>query len=259
MRKLVLALLMASVATPAVAQSATEQRRAAREQARAEKTERAQARVERRRGHAEQPAQVREPSLVPVDEQARRPAVSRATDRGRASSVVQPRPRLAQPGRENRDSVATWRREQRAQQRGSLAETLSDRIDRRRATPPADARPDRPAPPPQTASRRGSAPRWTSSWHNDRRYNWRDHRRRHRSLFQLGFYFDPFGWNYRRYNRGWRLWPSYYDSSYWLRDPFMYRLPYAPHPYRWVRYWDDALLVDVYTGQVVDVVHDFFW
>ena len=40
----------------------------------------------------------------------------------------------------------------------------------------------------------------------------------------------------------------------------MYRLPYrAAGHVRWVRYWDDALLVDIYTGEVVDVIHNFFW
>ena len=103
------------------------------------------------------------------------------------------------------------------------------------------------------------SPRWNTSWHRDHRYNWRDHRRRHRALFRIGFYFDPFGWSYRRYHRGWRLWPSYYDRSYWMDDPYMYRLPYAPYPYQWVRYWNDALLVDTFTGEVVDVAYDFFW
>jgi hypothetical protein len=36
--------------------------------------------------------------------------------------------------------------------------------------------------------------------------------------------------------------------------------PAAAYPgTRWVRYYDDVLLVDVYTGEVVDVIHDFFW
>ena len=30
-------------------------------------------------------------------------------------------------------------------------------------------------------------------------------------------------------------------------------------PYRWIRYYDDALLVDTYSGEVVDVIHRFFW
>ncbi|WP_409574764.1 RcnB family protein [Sphingopyxis sp. PET50] len=29
--------------------------------------------------------------------------------------------------------------------------------------------------------------------------------------------------------------------------------------YRWVRYYNDALLVDTYSGEVVDVIYDFFW
>jgi len=26
-----------------------------------------------------------------------------------------------------------------------------------------------------------------------------------------------------------------------------------------VRYYDDVILVDVYTGEVLDVIYDFFW
>jgi Ni/Co efflux regulator RcnB len=88
---------------------------------------------------------------------------------------------------------------------------------------------------------------------------WRRWRDRNRSIFRLGFYFDPFGWGYHRWNIGWRLWPSYYSSNYWLDDPYMYRLPYAPWPYKWIRYYDDAILVNTYTGQVADVIYDFFW
>ena len=50
-----------------------------------------------------------------------------------------------------------------------------------------------------------------------------------------------------------------FSSNYWINDPFYYRLPPAYGPYRWVRYYNDALLVDIYTGQVVDVEYDIFW
>jgi Ni/Co efflux regulator RcnB len=100
---------------------------------------------------------------------------------------------------------------------------------------------------------------WTTEWRNDRRYDWRHWRDRHRSSFHLGFYYDPFGWNYRRYSIGWRLWPSYYSSSFWINDPWQYRLPYAPPGYRWIRYYDDAILVDTFSGEVVDVLYNFFW
>ena len=101
--------------------------------------------------------------------------------------------------------------------------------------------------------------RWSSDWRRDHRYDWRNYRNSHRSLFRLGRYFDPYGWGYRRFSIGFNLGSSYYGSNYWLDDPWMYRLPPAYGPYRWVRYYDDALLVNIYTGQVADVLYNFFW
>ena len=116
-------------------------------------------------------------------------------------------------------------------------------------------------PAPRTSVDRRAQPttRWNTGWRHDRRYDWHDWRRRHRSRFHFGIYSDPFGWDYFRYGIGWRLWPSYYRSSYWLHDPWEYRLPPAYGPYRWIRYHGDALLVNIYTGQVVDVIYGFFW
>ena len=51
----------------------------------------------------------------------------------------------------------------------------------------------------------------------------------------------------------------FYGQNYWIADPWQYRLPEVYGPYRWVRYYDDALLVDIYSGEVVDVIYDFFW
>ena len=100
---------------------------------------------------------------------------------------------------------------------------------------------------------------WSTHWRRDGRYDWTRWRDRHRSRFHLGFYYDPFGWGYRPYSVGWRLWPSYYSSRYWLNDPYFYRLPDAPAGYRWIRYYDDAILVDTWDGHVVDVIYNFFW
>jgi hypothetical protein len=114
-------------------------------------------------------------------------------------------------------------------------------------------------PPSRVRSSRYSGHHWRGDWRNDRRYDWRNHRRRYSSLFNFGFYHDPFGWNYRPFSIGWRMWPSYYSRSYWLNDPWQYRLPYAPPGYRWIRYYDDAILVDTWDGRVVDVIRSFFW
>lgn len=100
---------------------------------------------------------------------------------------------------------------------------------------------------------------WSTDWRRDTRYNWYDYRSRYSSLYNLGRYYDPYGWGYRRFSIGFSLWPSYYGSSFWLDDPWRYRLPPAYGPYRWIRYYDDALLVNIYTGQVVDVIHNVFW
>jgi Ni/Co efflux regulator RcnB len=115
-------------------------------------------------------------------------------------------------------------------------------------------------PPARLENHRNRTSQWSAShWRNDRRYDWRSHRHHHRSLFHLGFYYDPFGWSYNPFQIGWRMWPNYYSSRYWISDPWEYRLPYAPPGYRWVRYWDDAVLVDTFTGEVVDVINNFFW
>ena len=101
--------------------------------------------------------------------------------------------------------------------------------------------------------------RWSGQWRGDNRYDWRRHRDRHRSIFRIGRYYDPYGWGYRRFSIGFSIGSGYYGSNYWLDDPWAYRLPPAYGPYRWVRYYDDALLVNIYSGQVVDVIHNFFW
>jgi hypothetical protein len=99
---------------------------------------------------------------------------------------------------------------------------------------------------------------WNRDWRNDRRYDWRNYRDRHRSVFRLGIYYDPFGYGYRPFNIGYRLQPSYFGQNYWI-DPALYGLPFPPPGTAWVRYWNDALLVDIYTGEVIDAVHNFFW
>lgn len=101
--------------------------------------------------------------------------------------------------------------------------------------------------------------RWRQDWREDHRYDWRRFRERNRSVFRVGIYYDPFGWNYQRFGIGFRLNQGYYSQNYWISDPWQYRLPEVYGPYRWVRYYDDALLVDIYTGEVVDTIYDFFW
>ncbi len=99
-----------------------------------------------------------------------------------------------------------------------------------------------------------------TSWRNDNRYDWQSWRYRNRSLFRLSPYYSPFrSHRYSRFSIGLFLQPSYYSQRYWLSDPWQYRLPYAPPGTQWVRYYNDVLLVDTWSGEVIDVIYDFFW
>lgn len=291
MRKILFSLLLATAAaaTPAFAEptddkraQAVEERAAARQQAHAERqANHDQARPEAA-GRGQSNFQPARPNFVPQEvapearanvdrQQWSRPAYpAQSGDRhgfdGRNSEQRQwsrPAPNAEQnqsryQGQANGDSVANWRQQQRDQMRQDRYGQDSGYA---RSGQPAYARPDRSAPVPQTAYNydQRRSPQWSTNWRNDRRYDWRDYRERHRSTFRLGIYYDPFGWGYQRYDIGRQLYPAYYGQNYWLTDPYMYDLPYAPWPLQWVRYYDDALLVNVFTGQVVDVMYDFFW
>ena len=102
--------------------------------------------------------------------------------------------------------------------------------------------------------------RWDRHWRNDRRYDWFGHRNLYRSQFQWPTYYSPYrNWGYHRLSIGFSLRPLFYSDQYWINNPWNYRLPDVYGPYRWIRYYDDALLVDVRSGEVVDVIDNFFW
>jgi hypothetical protein len=102
--------------------------------------------------------------------------------------------------------------------------------------------------------------RWDRGWRSSRRYNWADFRRGNRFVYHPGPYYAPF--RAHRYNRlqiGFFLDSLFFQPRFFINDPWDYRLPPVYGPYRWVRYYDDVLLVDIYSGEVVDVIYDFFW
>jgi Ni/Co efflux regulator RcnB len=107
--------------------------------------------------------------------------------------------------------------------------------------------------------RRGGG--WDSGWRNDQRYDWRGYRDSHRNAYHVGGYRAPYGYGagYRRFGIGGRIDPVFFGQNYWISDPWAYRLPPVSPPYRWVRYYNDALLIDTYSGMVADEIPDFFW
>ena len=265
MRKLLITALLASVAA-APALAAPADRDAARAERQQDREERQNAREERRETHQEARPERAEPSVETRarnnDGPARVEAVGRV-DRQNTDTVRAARDQRIED-RADRNSDRQQLREQRIetnranrelrQSERAAPNVLRPRVPVVSHTPRIGTQP-----PARTESRRYAPVNWSSHWRNDRRYDWYNWRNRNRWLFNLGFYSDPFGWGYQRYNIGWRMWPSYYGSHYWLNDPWQYRLPYAPPGYRWIRYYDDAILIDTWDGQVVDVIYNFFW
>lgn len=106
----------------------------------------------------------------------------------------------------------------------------------------------------------GDYRRWDRDWRRDDRYDWRSYRNTHRHYYRLGRYNPPYRhYGYSRLSIGFVLDSLFFGRSYWVNDPWQYRLPQVYGPYRWVRYYDDVLLVNIYSGEVVDAIHDFFW
>ncbi|HEY1963235.1 MAG TPA: RcnB family protein [Rhizomicrobium sp.] len=69
----------------------------------------------------------------------------------------------------------------------------------------------------------------------------------------------PRGFVFRHFRLGERIPTVLLAANYFLMDYSMYGLPPAPYGYVWVRVGSDAVLVDRYTGQVVQVAYDIFY
>jgi Ni/Co efflux regulator RcnB len=77
--------------------------------------------------------------------------------------------------------------------------------------------------------------------------------------YRLGAYRAPYGYYVRDWGYGDFLPRGWYGDSYFLGDFLDYDLPYPPPGYEWVRVGADAVMVDRYTGRVVQVVRGIFW
>lgn len=80
----------------------------------------------------------------------------------------------------------------------------------------------------------------------ERRYRWHNYQR-------------PQGWYYRRWAFGMILPSFFWTRDYWISDYWMFGLMAPPYGYVWVRYGDDAVLVDVESGYILRVVYGVFY
>jgi hypothetical protein len=280
MRKILMTLFLASAAvSPALAktddradrQAARAERQQAKEQARTERSERA-APVQAARpqlngqGHSDGAANGQQPLAYRQQGQPNGGPDPRQVEAFRAAHAA---------NNDSSDGVRNFRGERRqvTEQRQQAIQDRGQRMDNealrhsdrplpnvmRTRAPVVSVVPRPGTQPPLRVDNRRRDVNWSTNWRRDNRYDWRNWRDRNRNRFRIGIYYDPFGWGYQPYSVGWRLWPSYYSSSFWINDPWQYRLPYAPPGTQWVRYYNDALLVDMYTGEVVDAIQGFFW
>ncbi len=77
--------------------------------------------------------------------------------------------------------------------------------------------------------------------------------------FHGGSYRRPSGWYYRRWSYGDYLPAIFWARDYWLTEWWLYDLPIPPYGYEWVRYGDDALLVNIYNGEILEVEYGVFY
>ena len=88
------------------------------------------------------------------------------------------------------------------------------------------------------------------------RNDWRGYRDGNRNLYARGNWQAPF--RYYSFRTGGRIAPAHYGSRYFIADPWRYRLPNPGWNQRWVRHYDDVILVDVRRGIVIDVIRGFY-
>lgn len=210
---------------------------------------RAQIRAERQAQRAERQQQRERAATVRTEARVRTPAASWPGQVERTERILNQRARI-EAGQERRED----RVERREDRRENRVERREDRRDFRR-----DVREDRREWRQDRREDRIERRQWNRGWRNDNRYDWLRYRNHNRSIFNIGRYYAPYGNSYSRFSIGLRLGSPYYSSRYWIADPWQYRLPPAYAGTRWVRYYDDVLLVDLYTGEVMDVIHNFFW
>ncbi|ONF95059.1 RcnB family protein [Sphingomonas jeddahensis] len=94
----------------------------------------------------------------------------------------------------------------------------------------------------------------------DRRWSrndWSAYRNQNRALYARGNWRAPF--RYNDWRPGVRIAPVYYGQRYWINDPWRYRLPPVRANSRWVRHYNDVILVDYRRGIVLDRIRNFYW
>jgi len=77
--------------------------------------------------------------------------------------------------------------------------------------------------------------------------------------FHAGAYVRPSGWYYHHWTFGEFLPAFFFTRNYWILDWANFDLDDPPPGTIWVRVGDDALLIDEYSGEVIEVAYGVFY
>jgi Ni/Co efflux regulator RcnB len=77
--------------------------------------------------------------------------------------------------------------------------------------------------------------------------------------FRAGAYARPRGFYEHRWAWGETLPPLFWAQQYWILDFADYDLPPPPYGAVWVRVNDDAVLIDQYSGMIIEVDYGVFY
>jgi Ni/Co efflux regulator RcnB len=76
--------------------------------------------------------------------------------------------------------------------------------------------------------------------------------------FHIGPYHPPRGWSAHQWSYGQILPRGYWAAPYLIGDYWLFALEVPPAGYEWVRDGDDAILVNVDTGEILQVEYGVF-
>jgi Ni/Co efflux regulator RcnB len=98
---------------------------------------------------------------------------------------------------------------------------------------------------------------------NGSRTNWSQYHHAFNASRQFHYrgpsYVRPQGWYSRRWSYGEFLPSLFWSSNYWINDFGYYDLPPPPVGAVWVRDGSDALLIDRYSGEIIEVEYGIFY
>jgi Ni/Co efflux regulator RcnB len=116
---------------------------------------------------------------------------------------------------------------------------------------------------------RGSNDRHDNNWNNNNhnsnhgswqgKFNRRNVTAQHHYRYRGNSWRWPSGYRYQRWAFGMTLPSLFWSNNYWINDYSDYGLAYPPPGTVWVRYGNDAILIDRYSGEILEVVYGQFY